>query len=196
MTTYAKLNNDGTLDLFKGISNIVYQPDELVKERASEQGYKPVIEESAPHHLAYPQYRETEKQIRRGWVELDLEAARTQQRAAIVTSCNNAYAEAMAIYSTAEIAVAQDSSDQAIAVMAATRGVPVEKQAQELSLALMMGKVINGCLAGYSLRLEDAIKSASTVAEIASIAWSRADFTVVVEEAMASAMKGGSDGES
>ncbi len=195
MKTYAKYINDTTLDVFKGISNMVYQDPTLVKERATAEGYKLVVYHTQLHHLTELRYRETAKEIQAEWLDLPLETARVTQRAAIVASCNRAYEEAMGIYSTAEVLVAQDNSEQAVAVMAAARGISAEQQAEELSISLAMGKVINGCLAGYSLRLEDAIKAASTVAEIASIMWSRDEFTIIVESAIAQLQGGGGDGD-
>ncbi len=196
MKTYAKLINETTLDVFKGLTNMVYQDPALVKERATSDGYKLVVYHTRSHHLTEVRYRETPKEIQAEWHDLPIETAREQQRASIVTSCNRAYAEAMGIYSTAEVLVAQDSSEQAITAMAEARGISIEQQAEELSMSIAMGKVINGCLAGYSLRLEDAIKAASTVTEIAGISWSREDFTSIVEDAMAQLQEGGASGNS
>ncbi len=196
MSEYAKLNKDGSLELFKGLSNRANPSEALIKERATQDGYKRIVQHTRAHHLTTLIYRATAKEIQAEWIEMDIEKARTQQLAALMVSCNRATDEAMSIHTSAEITLAQDRDASTVAIMAAVRGVDVATQTADIDRALAMGRVIHACLAGYYHQLKTRIESASTVTEIASIAWSRAYFTVVVEEAMAAAMKGGSDGDS
>ncbi len=95
MTQYAKLI-DGQLQICapRHISNP--RPD-VLESYALAHGFKPIIEETQPHRLSTPYYRETEKQIRRGWLELELKTAREQLIAEIYAEKNRLLASTLII---------------------------------------------------------------------------------------------------
>ncbi len=183
MKTYAKLIDDRlVLCVPPNVSN---PTSDYVEAYAEANGYKHYIDKTPPHQYCTRSYKETAKQITDVWTERPLEEVREQQLASVRMSCNMAHSEAMAIYTQAEITVAQQDDDQLTAMMANARGVSIEQQSGELAQALLMGKVLNASLAGYSLKLEDAIKAAETIEEIIAVSWSREEFAVVVETEMA-----------
>ncbi len=183
MKTYAKLVDKRLVMCIP--PNVSNPTADYVEEYAETNGYKHYISKTAPHQYCSLSYKETAKQITEVWTEMPIEAVRARQLSSVRMSCNAAYHEAMEIYTQAEIAVAQQGGADVIAVMASARGVSIEQQTADLTQALTMGKVLNACLAGYSLKLEDAIKTAETVVDIAAIAWSREEFAIVVETEMA-----------
>ncbi len=183
MKTYAKLVDGGLMRCAP--PNVSNPTADYMEEYAEANGFKHFIEKTRPHQYCTLSYKETAKQITEVWTEMPLEDVRTRQLSSVRASCDTAYHEAMAIYTQAEIAVAQQGGADVIAVMASARDVSIEQQTADLTQALTMGKVLNACLAGYSLKLEDAIKMAETLVDIAAIAWSREEFAVVVETEMA-----------
>ncbi len=183
MTQYAKYISETEVDFFKNppnFSNLDADPD-YKKSVAEARGYKKYNSESPPNAHYKATYRETAKNIYQEWAPIPLEEAKERQKALVKQSCNNAREEAFAIYSEAEQVAAQDNTQTTITVMAQVRGVTVEQQQADIDLALHMGKVINGALAGYFLKLEDAIKMVEDVDAVAAIEWSREEFTAIVE---------------
>ncbi len=191
MTQYAKYISETEVEHYSIPANIsiAYSTqDELevfTKQLAEAAGYKKYNPEAQPCDYYTATYRETAKNVYQEWVPIDLEEAKTSQKALVKNSCNNARAEAFAIYTEAEQVAAQDNSETTIAVMAQVRGVTIEQQQADIDAALQMGKIINGALAGYFLKLEDSIKAAPDVDSVAVIGWSREEFTVIVEALLA-----------
>ncbi len=95
MTQYAKLIS-GQLQICspRHISNP--RPD-MLESYALAHGFKPIIDETQPHRLTTPYYRETDKQIRRGWLEPNLEDARNQVISEINAKKNQILASTLVI---------------------------------------------------------------------------------------------------
>lgn len=82
MTTYAKLTEDGQLDVLRYIPQVSNPKEEIWDAYAAEHGYKPLLRTNSPNPYYTSYYKETDTVIEIVWTPWDLQKA---QEAALAT---------------------------------------------------------------------------------------------------------------
>ena len=162
--TYAKLKENGTLEILKHVPNVSNPKEETIKAYAEENGYKPVVYTDSKGKYYTPTWKEYSKNIKQVWKEMPLEEAKAQALDAVQRERNAAMATTRSLptpfgwdveYTPEAVSLAQGSILMMLAGLTQTTSWTDAENVRHEGLTLDDMKAIGGVFAQHIQSIQD-----------------------------------------